>query len=83
MQYIFMLVVFICEVYFMQQDNKDKVFTLFRDNYLNHLPGSTAYKFTMAFKGKDEAEKKLNHAKAQLVSYARKYNYDISSIIQE
>jgi hypothetical protein len=67
----------------MQQDNKDKVFALFRDNYLNCLPGSTAYKFTMAFKGKEEAEKKLAHAKVQLVSYARKYNYDITSIVQE
>lgn len=77
------LVVFICEIYTMQQDNKDKVFALFRDNYLNCLPGSTAYKFTEALKGKQEAQNKAEHAKLQLQNYAKKYRYDISSIIKE
>mgnify|MGYP000098850646 FL=1 len=79
----FILVVFICELYTMQQDNKDKVFVLFRDNYLNCLPGSTAYKFTEALKGKKEAEQKLAIAKQQLVNYAAKYKYDISAVIKD
>ena len=77
------VVVFICEIYTMLQDNKDKVFVLFRDNYLNCLPGSTAYKFTEALKGKKEAEQKLAIAKQQLVNYAAKYKYDISAIIKD
>jgi hypothetical protein len=77
------LVVFICEIYTMLQDNKDKVFVLFRDNYLNCLPGSTAYKFTEALKGKKEAEQKLAIAKQQLVNYAAKYKYDISAVIKD
>ena len=77
------LVVFICEIYTMQQDNKDKVFVLFRDNYLNCLPGSTAYKFTEALKGKKEAEQKLAIATQQLVNYAVTYKYDISAIIKD
>lgn len=77
------LVVFICEIYTMLQDNKDKVFVLFRDNYLNCLPGSTAYKFTEALKGKKEAEQKLANAKQQLVNYAAKYKYDITAIIKD
>ena len=77
------LVVLIRDIYTTQQDNKDKVFVLFRDNYLNCLPGSTAYKFTEALKGKKEAEQKLAIAKQQLVNYAAKYKYDISAIIKD